>query len=138
VATPRRFPIRVGRRSRPLLRLFGVEAGNAWIDVNDELVASFGRYGLRTPMSNVTGYRIEGPWLWITAIGVRMSLRSRDVTFGGSHHGGVRIAFREPVNWFWRLRAPALYVTADDNDALAAVLRARGIPGKDARKQRAG
>ena len=138
MATPRRFPIRVGRRSRPLLRLFVVGPGNAWIDVNDELVASFGRYGLRTPMSNVTGYRIEGPWLWITAIGVRMSLRHRDVTFGGSHHGGVRIDFREPVNWLWRLRAPALYVSADDNDALAAALRGRGIPGKDARKRRAG
>ncbi len=86
-------------------------------------------------MTNVTSYRIEGPWRWITAIGPRRSIRHADVTFGGSHHGGVRINFREPVRWFWRLRAPALYVPADDLEGLAGALAARGIPGEDARKR---
>ena len=130
-----RFPIRVGRKSRPLLRLWGVRPENAWIDLNDELVASFGMFTLRTPMTNVTSYRIEGPWRWITAIGPRRSIRHGDVTFGGSHHGGVRINFREPVPWIWRLRAPALHVPADDLEGLAAALAARGIPGQDARKR---
>jgi len=137
VASPQRFPIRVGPRSRPLLRLWGVRPANAWVDLDDELVASFGMFGLRTPLTNVTSYRIEGPFLWITAIGPRRSVRHADVTFGGSHHGGVRINFREPVTWWWRLRAPALYVPADDLDGLAEALRGRGIPGEDARKRKA-
>ncbi len=133
---PRRFPIRVGRRSRLLLRLFfGVRPDRAWVDLDGELVARFGFYELRTPVTNISRWRIEGPFRWITAIGVRMSIRHRDVTFGGSPHGGVRIDFREPVRWT-AFRVPALYVTVDSLEALAAELDSRGIPGEDARKER--
>jgi hypothetical protein len=129
-----RFPIRVGRRSRLFLRLFGVRDDNAYVDLDGELDARFGFYWVRTPLSNITSWRIEGPWLWITAIGVRTSLRHRDVTFGGSPHGGVRVDFKEPVPFaFYRL--PALYVTVDDLEGLAAGLSLRGITGKDARKR---
>jgi len=85
-------------------------------------------------MANLASWRIEGPFLWITAIGVRMSIRHGDVTFGGSPHGGVRIDFREPVRW--RIfRVPAIYVPADDLQALAAELERRGIPGADVRRR---
>jgi hypothetical protein len=128
----RRFPIRVGPRSRPLLRLFGVRADNAYVDLNDDLDARFGRFRLSTPVANLASWRIEGPWLWITAIGVRTSLRHRDVTFGGNHRGGVRVDFKERVR-FGRLRIPALYVTVEDLEGFAAALAGRGIPGEDAR-----
>ena len=132
---PRRFPIRIGRRSRPLLRLFGVSDGNAYVELGDQdLVARFGAFGLQTPMANVERWRIEGPWLWITAIGVRTGLR-RDVTFGGNHQGGVRLDFREPVPFLF-YRTPALYVTVGDMEGLAAALTERGIPGLDARQPR--
>jgi hypothetical protein len=131
---PRRFPIRIGRRSRPLLRLFGVRDGNAYVDLDGELDAHFGFFRVSTPVSNIASWRIEGPWLWITAIGVRTSIRHRDVTFGGSHHGGVRVDFKERVR-FGFLWIPALYVTVEDLEGLAAALAARGIPGEDARKQ---
>jgi hypothetical protein len=131
-----RFPIRLGPRSRPLLRLlFGVRPENAWLDLGDEIEARFGRFGVRTPVANVVAWRIEGPWRWITAIGVRRSVRHGDVTFGGNHTGGVRLDFRERVA-FRPFRIPALYVTVDDPDGLAAVLAARGIPGEDARRRR--
>ena len=87
-----------------------------------------------TPLANIAGWRIEGPWLWITAIGVRMSLRHRDITFGGSPHGGVRLDFVERVR-VGPFRVPALYVTVDDLEGLAAALTERGIPGVDARKR---
>jgi hypothetical protein len=132
---PRRFPIRIGRRSRPLLRLFGVRDGNAYVDLDRELDARFGFFRVSTPVSNVASWRIEGPWLWITAIGVRTSIRHRDVTFGGSHHGGVRVDFKERVQ-FGFLRIPALYVTVEDLEDLAVALTSLGIPGEDARKQR--
>jgi len=130
-----RFPIRLGRRSRPLLLLFGVRAGNAYVDLDGELDARFGFYRLHTALTNLASWRIEGPWLWITAIGVRMSLRHRDVTFGGSHRGGVRIDFKERVR-FGVFRIPALYVTVEGLEGLAAALSERGIPGEDARKRR--
>jgi hypothetical protein len=131
-----RFPIRLGARSRPLLRLFGVGGPtDAWVDLGDDsLEARFGRFRATTPLSNIAGWRIEGPWLWITAIGVRMSVRHGDITFGGSHRGGVRLDFRERVP-VGRLRVPALYVTVDDLEGFAVALTDRGVPGVDARKR---
>ena len=131
-----RYPIRLGRRSRPLLRLFGVRGpANAWVELRaDDLEARFGRATASTPLSNIAGWRIEGPWLWITAIGVRMSVRHGDITFGGSNHGGVRLDFRERVR-VGPFRVPALYVTVDDLEAFAAALTARGIRGVDARRR---
>jgi hypothetical protein len=133
-----RFPIRVGRRSRLFLRIvFGVRADVSWIDLGDgpdgELEVRFGWSHFRTPVANITSWQIEGPFLWITAIGVRRSTRHGDVTFGGSPHGGVRIDFHEPVNW-GPLRVPAIYVPADDLEGLAAELEARGVHGRDARR----
>jgi hypothetical protein len=130
-----RFPIRIGPRSRPILRLFGVRPDNAYVDLNGELDARFGFYRVHTPLSNLASWRIEGPWLWITAIGVRTSLRHHDVTFGGSQRGGVRVDFLDPVQ-FGFLRIPALYVTVEDLEGLAAALVERGIRGEDARKER--
>jgi hypothetical protein len=132
----RRFPIRLGRRSRPLLLLFGVSPGRAWVELDGELDARFGFFRLRTPVANITRWRIEGPFRWLTAIGVRRSIRRGDVTFGGDTHGGVRIDFRERVRWGRFFRAPALYVTVESLEALAAELDTRGIRGEDARTQR--
>ena len=135
-----RLPIRVGRRSALLLRvLFGVRPSDAWIALGDGaggiLEVRFGWYRFRTTIGNVARWQIEGPFRWITAIGVRMSIRHRDVTFGGSHHGGVRIDFRERVPW-GILRVPAIYVPADDLEGLGAELARRGVPGTDVRKAR--
>jgi hypothetical protein len=47
----------------------------------------------------------------------------------------VRVNFRERVP-YWRFRIPALYLTVEDLEGLAAALTARGIPGQDMRKRR--
>jgi hypothetical protein len=131
----RRFPIRLGARSRPVLRLFGVRGpADAWVDLGDDsLEARFGWSHMATPVTNIASWRIEGPWLWITAIGVRRSWRHGDVTFGGSPRGGVRLDFAEAVP-MGPLHVPALYVTVEDLEGLAAALAERGIEGDDARK----
>lgn len=131
----RRFPIRIGRRSRPVLLLFGVRDDNAYVDIDTHLDAHFGRFRMRTPLANISRWRLEGPWLWLTAIGVRMGIRRGDITFGGTHRGGVRLDFREPVPW-GRRRAPTLYVTIEDLEGFGAALTARGISGEDIRKAR--
>ena len=128
----RRFPIHVGRRSRFVLRLFGVRPANAYVDLGDDLDAHFGFFRLGTPGSNLASWRIEGPWRWITAIGVRLSIRHRDLTFAGTNRGGVRIDFKEPIAR-WGLRIPALYLTVEDIAGFAAALAERGLPGIDAR-----
>ncbi len=130
-----RFPIRLGARSRPLLRLFGVKGQEeAYVDLSaTDLDARFGIGHASTPISNIASWRIEGPWLWITAIGIRRSIRHGDTTFGGSPHGGVRIDFKDPIKVVG-LKTPALYVTVDDLEGLGAALSALGIAGKDARQ----
>lgn len=130
----RRYAYRLGSRSGPILRLFGVRGPlNAFVDVSaSELIARFGRFEARTPITNIASWRIEGPWRWLTAIGVRMSVRHGDLTFGGSQHGGVRLNFHTPIT-VGRLRPPALYVTVEDPEGLASDLVARGIGGEDAR-----
>ena len=128
------FPMRLGRRSRPLLRLFGVRGvENAYVDVDgDSLTARFGAARVQVPLANIASWRIEGPWRWVTAIGIRMSVRHRDVSFAGSPRGGVRLDFKERVR-FGPFRIPALYVGVEDLAGLAALLSTHGIPGVDAR-----
>jgi hypothetical protein len=121
-----------------LLRIWGVKPGLAYAEVDEvggELNARFGRVQFSTPLANVAGWRIEGPFHWLTAIGIRRSVRHGDVSFAGAAHGGVRMDFSEPVKWSI-FRVPALYIGADDLDSFAAALRDRGIPGVDARSAR--
>ena len=129
-----RFPIRIGRRSAPLLLvLFGARERSSYVEVSaSELYARFGLYHLRVPLSNVASWRIEGPWLWITAIGLRRGW-SGDITFAGNRGPGVRIDFRS-AEQRWILRIPRLYLTVADLDGLSKELTDRGINGEDARR----
>lgn len=129
-----RFPIRIGRRSRPYLRLWTVQPATAFVEIDDDLDVHFGRFGIRTPLANLASWRIEGPFLWVTAIGLRRSIRHGDLSFAGSPHGGVRIDFRERVPWGF-FKVPAIYIGADDLDGLAAELTRRGILGTDVRRE---
>lgn len=131
-----RFPIRIGSRSRWLVRLvFGATRESAWAEIGDgRMVARFGRFRFTTELSNIAAWRIEGPFLWITAIGVRMSVRHRDVSFAGSPHGGVRMDFHRPVK-AGPFNVPAFYVGADDLDGFASALATLGVPGVDARRR---
>jgi hypothetical protein len=131
------FPIRLGRRSLMLLRLWGVRPGLAYAEIDDGPPAivrvRFGRVRFEAEIENIARYRIEGPFHWVTAIGIRRSIRHGDVSFAGAAHGGVRMDLRRPVRWSI-FRVPAFYVGADDLDTFAAALARRGMPGLDARR----
>jgi hypothetical protein len=130
------YPIRIGSRSRLLLRVaFGVTPERAWVEIAEgEIRLRFGRFASTARVSNVARWRIEGPWRWITAIGLRRSVRHADISFAGSPRGGVRVDFRTPERW-WRLRVPAAYYGVEDLEGFAAELSALGIPGEDARRR---
>jgi len=128
-----RYPIRLGPRSRPLLLLFGVRQSNAYVDLNGDLDAHFGFFRLTTPVENVSRWRIEGPWSWFTAIGVRRGIFKADVSFDGNHIAGVRLDFKQRVPWLKVFHPPTFYVTVDDLEGFTAALAGRGIPGEDAR-----
>lgn len=132
---PQRFPIRVEPRYALVLRIFGVTPENSYVELGEKLEAHFGWSHISTPVSNCARWSMEGPWRAMTALGVRISVRHRDITFGGTPRGGVRIDFRDPVR-YWRFRPPALYLTVEDLEGFAAALAARGIPGEDRRKPR--
>ena len=131
-----RYPIRIGSRSRLFPRIaFGVTPERAWTEISDDAVTvQFGRFGLSTPLANVARYRIEGPWRWITAIGLRVNWLNREFSFCGSPRGGVRLDLKRRVTWHG-VRIPAIYYGVEDLEGFAADLAARGIPGEDARKR---
>ena len=120
-----------------VLWLFGVHGTkDAWVDLDDDtLAARFGWFSATTPIANIASWRIEGPWKWITAIGVRRSFRHADITFGGSPAGGLRLDFRVPIK-VGPLKTPALYLTVEDLEGLGEALATRGVPGTDARNHR--
>jgi hypothetical protein len=130
-----RYPIRIGSRSRRFLRVaFGVTPERAWAEIDATVVrVRFGRWDFEAPLATVTGWRIEGPWRWITAIGLRRSVRHGDVSFAGSPRGGVRLDFRDPVPW-GIIHVPAAYYGVEDLEGFAAELAALGIAGEDARR----
>jgi hypothetical protein len=130
----RRFPLRLGNKSRPLLLFWGARQGNAWVDIDGQLDAHFGFFQFSTDMENLARWRIEGPWLWIKALGVRRGIFDGDITFAGVHTAGIRIDFKQKVRW-GPFTVPSLYLTPDDLEGFAAALSDRGIPGEDVRRR---
>ncbi len=124
--------------SRPLswpLALIGVTPWTAHVDVtDDEFSVRFGPWSLVTPLSNVEGASVTGPYLPFKVLGPHVSLTDRGVTFGTSWSRGVCVRFRRPVSAALPaglLHHPAVTVTVADADALVALLERRpaGTPG---------
>lgn len=127
------FPIRLQRLAWPILLLFGVRPGEAWVHVDgDRLVARFGFFRAETRLANIVTWDITGPYRWWRAVGVRASPGKPELTFGGSAHGGLCLHLREPVR-IARLAILDLYLTVDDLEGLGAALAGRGISGADVR-----
>ena len=118
--------------SRPLswpLALLGVTPWTAHVDVtDDEFAVRFGPWSLVTPLSNVEGAEVAGPYLPFKVLGPHISLADLGVTFGTTWRRGVCVRFREPVPAALPgglLRHPGATVTVADADRLAAVLQQR-------------
>src|SRR4051794_16312823 len=135
IQTPE-FPIGLSRNLRPILFFFGVTSQrNAWVRLEpDRLVARFGRAHAEIPLADIESWDITGPYHALRAVGIRHTLFTRDISFGGNARGGLRVHFRTPRKIAW-VTATDLYVTVDDLAGLGAALTARGVPGEDKRRK---
>ncbi len=128
------FEMAFDPRFRLPLAALGVTPATAHITVAaDRLVACFGPWACRTTPANVRAVRLTGPYRWHRAIGPRLSLADRGLTFGSTPARGVCLLLRKPVRGIDPLgliRHPGLTLTAADPDRLAATVRRHaGLPG---------
>ncbi|WP_370962390.1 hypothetical protein [Amycolatopsis sp. cg9] len=85
----------------------------------------FGPWLVETPLANLAGAEATGPFHPLRALGVRLSLADRGLTFGTTTRGGVCLRFREPVPGIdpWgKLRHPGLTVTVAEPELVAAAI----------------
>ena len=128
------FEFEFDRSFRPVLRVLGVRPSNARVVLTDDdhLLVEFGRWKLHTPVSNIKCATLTGDYRWIRAVGVRMSLRDRGITFGTNRDAGVCIEFNEAVPAIFPLplaRHPGVTVTVADPAGLKGAIDRR-LPKK--------
>lgn len=115
------------RRLRPLLSLLGFTPGSCRLLIgSSELEVRFGLWTVRTPLDNVAGAEVTGPYSVWKAVGVRISAADRGLTFGTGTGKGLCLRFHRPVRGSeptGRLRHPGLTLTLADPEAAARRLR---------------
>lgn len=92
-----------------------------------ELDVRFGPWRVRTPLDNVAGAEVGGPYAAWKVLGARLSLADRGLTFGTTTAAGACIRFHRPVPGLLPpglpLRHPALTVTVHRPHLLVRRLR---------------
>lgn len=118
------FPYEVDRRWAPLFLALGLkESDGVTVTDDDMLRATYGRFEVETPLSNVDHTEISGASRWYTAVGVRLSFADDGLTFGTTHRGGICIAFVERISKVVGFRDhSALWVSVADPQGLAAAI----------------
>ena len=118
------FPYRFDGRWRVLFWALGVsKSDGVSIYDNGDLVATFGRFKVKTTKNNVRRSVVTGPHRWYTAVGLRLSLADDSITFGTNHKKGLSIEFVRkvpPVIGF--RRHSTLWVSVADPKGLAAAI----------------
>jgi len=121
------FPFELDVRFAPAWAPLLVAPGRQGVTLTDQgrFVARYGLLVVDTPLTNIAGAHITGPYRWWTAIGPRLSFADDGLTFGTTTRGGVCVHFREPVR---RVIGPrnhsALTVTVADLEGLVRALTA--------------
>lgn len=115
-----------------LHRAFGLPLGitprTAHVSVDDDrLMARFGFWRVVSPLGNVEGTEVTGPYSPFKTVGpAHLSVADRGLTLATNSRRGLCIRFREAVPGIeptGRVRHPALTVTVADVDGLAAAVR---------------
>lgn len=122
------FPFAFDPRYRAAALLLGVRPSTARVTVGGGVLdARFGPWHVTTPLANVAGAEVSGPYSLLKTVGpAHLSFADRGLTFATNGERGVCIRFHEPVRGIeptGRLRHPGLTVTVADCDGLLAALR---------------
>lgn len=132
VTTPRDLHqgFAIDPRYRGVLRLFGVATGqDAYVGLDDSVfTVRFGYWAMRTPVANLADAGLAGPFSALKALGVRLSLADRGITFGTNAVQGVCLRFHRPVPGiepFGLLRHPGVTVTVEDPQGLVEAVAQR-------------
>lgn len=129
------FPFDFEDRYRPIALMFGATPSTAGVKLGDDGVirARFGIVSVETPATNVLGVEMSGDYRWWRAIGVRMSLTDRGLTFGSNTRHGVCLRFVEPIRpspSLFKVKHPGLTLTLADPQGFKEAVDAARETGK--------
>jgi hypothetical protein len=122
--TAQHFPYRLDKRWTALFLALGVGDDDG-VDISDagELIATYGRFNVKTTLDNIDHTLITGPHRWYTAVGLRLSFTDDGLTFGTNHHKGLCIAFVHKIPKVIGFKDHSmLWVSVADPEGLAAVI----------------
>ena len=121
------FRFRFDPRYRVAALPFGITEAGAWVRVDPGgFEARFGPWAVRTPVANIAGTEVSGPYGFLrTAGSARLSFSDGGLTFATNGDEGLCVRFHEPVRGIdlaGVLRHPGLTVTVADVDGLRQVI----------------
>ena len=65
-----RWPFAFDQLAAPLLRVIGVSPATSGVRIGDGVFdVAYGPWRLRTPLANVVGATVTGPYHWVRAVG---------------------------------------------------------------------
>ncbi|MGH3611848.1 MAG: hypothetical protein ACRDRK_04380 [Pseudonocardia sp.] len=109
------------------LRILGVWSADSGVRVDDDVLdITYGPWRLTTPIHNLASADVDGPYSPWRAIGPRLSLADRGLTFGSNTKVGACIRFHHPVPGIeptGLLLHPSVTVTVERPDLLVRCLR---------------
>jgi hypothetical protein len=106
---------------------FGVTPATSFIRIDgSDLWVRFGPWSVRTPLTNLIGYELSGPYSFARTAGpARLSFADKGLTFATNHRAGVCLKFGEPIRGIDPLgliRHPGLTLTVADREGFVAAL----------------
>jgi len=122
--TAKHFPYRFDKRWNALFFALGVDHKDGVnITGKGELIATFGRFKVKTTLDNIDHTLVTGPHRWYTAVGLRLSFSDDGLTFGTNHRKGLNIAFVDKIPKVIGFRKHStLWVSVADPEGLAAAI----------------
>ncbi len=110
-------------------RVFGVTRTNTRVVLTDtEFRARYGPWKVITPVDNITGMQLTGPYNYFKTVGpAHYSFSDHGLTFATNGRQGVCLEFRMPINGapFGLVHHPNLTVTVADGPGLIEAIRSR-------------
>ena len=122
-----RFEFAFAPSYRRLGAVFGIRPSTAWVEVDDSTFeARYGPWRVATPLENILGTEVTGPYTFAKAAGpARLALSDRGLSFTPNGERGLLIHFAKPVRGldpFGLVRHPELTVGVAEPERLAETL----------------